>query len=62
MVAPIGLVAGLVTGAEKTKYEVTTGEYNTALDTKSARSRQLVLREGGLREEWHRWRVILEGI
>ena len=34
MVAPIGLVAGLVTGTEKTKYEVTTGEYNTALETK----------------------------
>jgi hypothetical protein len=36
MIAPIGLVAGLVTGTEKTKYEVTTGEYNTALDTKIA--------------------------
>jgi hypothetical protein len=36
MVAPIGLVAGLVTGTEKTKYEVTTGEYNKALDTKIA--------------------------
>jgi hypothetical protein len=34
MVAPIGLVAGLVTRTEKTKYEVTTGEYNKALDTK----------------------------
>jgi hypothetical protein len=34
MVAPIGLVAGLVTGTEKTKYRVTTGEYNQALDTK----------------------------
>jgi hypothetical protein len=34
MVAPIGLVAGLVTGTEKTKYEVTTGEYNKALETK----------------------------
>src|SRR5271170_5561926 len=34
MVAPIGLVAGLVTGTEKTKYEVSTGEYNTALETK----------------------------
>jgi len=31
-----GLVAGLVTGTEKTKYEVTTGEYNEALDTKIA--------------------------
>jgi hypothetical protein len=36
MVAPIGLVAGLVTGTEKTKYEVSTGEYNKALDTKIA--------------------------
>jgi hypothetical protein len=36
MVAPIGLVAGLVTGTEKTKYQVTTGEYNRALDTKIA--------------------------
>jgi hypothetical protein len=30
------LVAGLVTGTEKTKWEVTTGEYNKALDTKIA--------------------------
>ena len=36
MVAPIGLVAGLVTGTEKTKWEVSTGEYNKALDTKIA--------------------------
>ena len=36
MVAPIGLVVGLVQGTEKTKYEVTTGEYNKALDTKIA--------------------------
>jgi hypothetical protein len=36
MIAPIGLVAGLVTGTEKTKYEVSTGEYNKALDTKIA--------------------------
>jgi len=36
MVAPIGLVAGLVTGTEKTKYQVTTGEYNQALDKKIA--------------------------
>ena len=34
MVVPIGLVEGLVTGTEKTKYQVTTGEYNKALDTK----------------------------
>jgi hypothetical protein len=36
MIAPIGLVAGLVTGTEKTKYEVTVGDYNKALDTKIA--------------------------
>jgi hypothetical protein len=36
MIAPIGLVAGLVTGTEKTKYQVSTGEYNKALDTKIA--------------------------
>jgi hypothetical protein len=36
MVFPIGLVAGLVTGTEQTKYQVTTGEYNKALDTKIA--------------------------
>jgi hypothetical protein len=36
MVAPIGLVEGLVTRTEKTKYEVTTGEYNKALDAKAA--------------------------
>lgn len=36
MIAPIGLVEGLVTGTESTKYQVTTGEYNKALDTKIA--------------------------
>ena len=36
MIVPIGLVAGLVTGTEGTKYQVTTGEYNKALDTKIA--------------------------
>jgi hypothetical protein len=36
MIVPIGLVAGLVTGTEKTKYQVSTGEYNKALDTKIA--------------------------
>ena len=34
MVAPIGLVEGLVTGTEGTKWQVTTDEYNKALDTK----------------------------
>jgi hypothetical protein len=36
MIVPIGLVEGLVTGTEGTKYQVTTGEYNKALDTKIA--------------------------
>ena len=36
MVAPIGLVEGLVTRTEKTKFQVSTGEYNKALDTKIA--------------------------
>ena len=36
MIAPIGLVEGLVSGTEETKYQVTTGEYNKALDTKIA--------------------------
>jgi hypothetical protein len=36
MVVPIGLVVGVVTGTEKTKYEVTTGEYNKMLDNKIA--------------------------
>ncbi len=36
MIAPIGLVEGLVTGTEKTKYQVSTGEYYKALDTKIA--------------------------
>jgi outer membrane murein-binding lipoprotein Lpp len=36
MVFPIGLVEGLVTGTEGTKYQVATGEYNKALDTKIA--------------------------
>ena len=36
MIAPIGLVEGLLTRTEKTKYEVTTGEYNKALDAKIA--------------------------
>ena len=31
-IAPIGIVAGLVTGTEGEKAQVTTGEYNKALD------------------------------
>jgi hypothetical protein len=40
MVVPIGLVAGLVTKTEGTKYQVTTGEYNTMLDKKMAEIKQ----------------------
>jgi hypothetical protein len=36
MVVPIGLVAGLVTGTQGTKYQVATGKYNTMLDDKIA--------------------------
>ncbi len=36
MVVPIGLVVGLVTSTEGTKYQVTTGEYNKMLDNKIA--------------------------
>ncbi len=36
MVFPIGLVVGVVTSTEKTKYQVTTGEYNKMLDNKIA--------------------------
>ena len=35
-VVPIGLVAGVVTGKEGTKYRVATGEYNKMLDAKIA--------------------------
>jgi hypothetical protein len=40
MVAPIGLVVGLVTSTEGTKYQVTTGEYNTMLTNKIAEIKQ----------------------
>jgi hypothetical protein len=40
MVAPVGLVVGLVTSTEGTKYQVTTGEYNTMLDKKIAEIKQ----------------------
>ena|SRR5271168_4816860 len=40
MVAPIGLVVGLVQGTQGTKWRVTTGEYNKALDTKVAEIQQ----------------------
>jgi|SRR5271165_5699919 len=36
MVFPIGLVVGVATSTEKTKYQVTTGEYNKMLDKKIA--------------------------
>lgn len=34
MVAPAGIVVGLVTRTEKTKYQVATGEYNKMIDAK----------------------------
>jgi hypothetical protein len=40
MVFPIGLVVGLVQGTQGTKWRVTTGEYNKALDTKIAEIKQ----------------------
>jgi hypothetical protein len=36
MVVPIGFVSGLVTGTQRTKYQVATGQYNTMLDNKIA--------------------------
>ena len=36
MIVPVGLVAGVATGTEGTKYQVTTGEYNRILDDKIA--------------------------
>lgn len=36
MIAPIGIVEGVLTGTEGTKYQVTTGEYNKLLDEKMA--------------------------
>ncbi len=40
MVVPVGLVVGVVTQTEGTKYQVTTGEYNTLLDKKIAEIQQ----------------------
>jgi hypothetical protein len=40
MVFPIGLVVGLVQGTQGTKWRVTTGEYNDALDKKIAEIKQ----------------------
>jgi hypothetical protein len=40
MVAPIGLVAGLATGTQGTKYRVATGKYNQMLDDKIAEIKQ----------------------
>jgi len=39
-IAPIGLVVGLVQGTQGTKWRVTTGEYDKALDTKIAEIKQ----------------------
>ena len=35
-IVPVGLVAGVVTGTEKTKYQVATGQYNQMIDQKIA--------------------------
>lgn len=35
-IVPVGLVAGVATGTEKTKYQVATGEYNRMIDQKIA--------------------------
>jgi hypothetical protein len=40
MVVPVGLVVGVVTSTERTKYQVTTGEYNTMLDKKITEIKQ----------------------
>jgi hypothetical protein len=40
MVVPVGLVAGVVTGTEGTKYQVATGKYNDMLDAKIAEIKQ----------------------
>jgi hypothetical protein len=40
MVVPVGLVVGVVTGTERTKYQVTTDEYNKMLDKKIAEIKQ----------------------
>jgi hypothetical protein len=39
-ILPIGLVAGLVTGTEKSKFHVATGDYNDMLDKKIAEIKQ----------------------
>ena len=36
MIYPAGAVLGILTGTERTKYQVATGEYNKALDKKIA--------------------------
>jgi hypothetical protein len=40
MVVPVGLVAGVATGTEGTKYQVATGKYNQMLDDKIAEIKQ----------------------
>ena len=39
-ILPIGLVAGIVTRTEKTKWEITTGEYNKMIDAKISEIKQ----------------------
>jgi hypothetical protein len=40
MVVPVGLVAGVATGTQRTKYQVATGTYNQMLDDKIAEIKQ----------------------
>jgi hypothetical protein len=40
MIAPVGLVVGVVTKTEGEKYQVTTGDYNKMLDQKIAEIKQ----------------------
>ena len=44
-IIPIGLVAGVATGTERTKYRVATGEYNKMLDAKIAEIKSLCVME-----------------
>lgn len=39
-IVPIGLVVGVVTGTEGTKFEMATGEYNKKIDAKIAEIKQ----------------------
>ena len=40
MIAPVGLVVGILTGTTGTKFRVTTGKYNDMLDNRIAKIKQ----------------------